>query len=49
MQDALNELALLTEENVEVQDLILCIETYADDIRAELEFEDAIDDLKQPQ
>jgi len=47
VQDALNDLSLLTEDNTEVQDLIMCIETYADDIRAELEFEQAMDELNQ--
>lgn len=41
VQDALNDLSLLTEENTEVQDLIMCIESYMDDIRGELEWEEA--------
>lgn len=46
VQDALNDLSLLTEDNVEVQDLIMCVETYVDDIRGELEFEDAMGEIK---
>jgi len=47
VQDALNDLSDKTLDNADVQEYVTCIEVFIDDIRQELEFEQAMDEVVQ--